>query len=220
MLDLRADLSRHGTKIAISGLNGIWVFARNGGGARRIVPASRTDAAPGEVAWSPSGRELAFTRDEDLFTVDADGKNEKKLFGGRAYAPDWSPIGNEVVFVRKPAPGTGAGVIHSIGADGRNLRPLVWGGHPDVSANGSTLAFARRQGVYVMPMTGGKPRLIVRNAENPEWSPGGRSLAFTRYVECGESGCSGRVFMVRATGGRAHAIGPRIFDIGSLSWSR
>jgi len=71
-----------------------------------------------------------------------------------------------------------------------------------------------------MSMTGGKPKLVIRNGERPEWSPDGRYLAFTRQVVCGDAVCSGRVFIVRATGGKARAIGPEIFDIGPLSWSK
>jgi Tol biopolymer transport system component len=220
LVDLKAELSQDGTKIAIAGLKGIWIFARSGASARRILDAGSTQFLPGELAWSPSDAEFAFTRGEALFSVGANGKNVKKLFGGRAYAPDWSPVGNQIVFVRNPASGTGGGVIQSIGTDGSNLRLITHGGHPDISPDGSKLAFARRDGIYVMPLMAGKPRLIIRNAEHPEWSPSGYYLAFTRNVNCGEAGCSGRVFIVRATGGTPRAIGPRIFEVGALSWSR
>ena len=169
LLDLKADLSRDGRRIAVGGLNAIWTFARGGGATRRVVGVAGNGAAPGEPSWSPSGRELAFTRDGDVFTVAASGKNVKKLFAGRAYAPDWSPAGDEIVFVRNPASRTGGGAIHAIRADGRNLRSIVFGGHPDVSPDGRKVAFARRDGVYVVSIRGGRPRRVIRNAENPEW---------------------------------------------------
>jgi Tol biopolymer transport system component len=89
-----------------------------------------------------------------------------------------------------------------------------------VSPDGSKLAFARQDGVYVASMHGGGLRRVVQNAEHPEWSPDGAYLAFTRWVECGEAGCSGRVFVIRMAGGRARPLGPLVFDIGRLSWSR
>lgn len=161
-----------------------------------------------------------FGRDEGLYTVAASGKDEKRIFSGSVYAPDWSPTGDEIVFVRNPAQGTGAGVIHSLRPDGSDLRAVIWGGHPDVSPDGTMLAYARRDGIHVAAMTGGRSKRIIGNAEHPEWSRDGNYLAFTRSVDCSEAGCSGRVFIVRATGGRARPVGPRIFDIGPLSWSR
>lgn len=160
-----------------------------------------------------------FLRDEALFTVAVNGKKLRKLHGGRVDAPDWSPSGTSIVFVHNPSPRDEVGLIQSIEIDDRKVRSIVRGRDPDVSPDGAKLAFAQRKGIYVMPLEGGKPRLIITRGEHPEWSPDGRYLAFTRRVKCGEAGCSGRVFLVRATGGRARAIGPRIFEIGPLSWS-
>lgn len=221
IFSLRADISRDGKRIAIAGLRGIWVFPRSGAGARRrVVKAPPTAFAPDWVTWSPHGERLVFTRGQALFTVATTGGKVKKILGGPAYAPDWSPTGTHIVFVRDPAESTGAGLIQSVRPDGRDLRSIVRGGHPDISPDGSRLAFSRPEGIYVMSMTGGKPKLVIRNGERPEWSPDGRYLAFTRQVVCGDAVCSGRVFIVRATGGKARAIGPEIFDIGPLSWSK
>jgi len=220
MISLRADLSRDGKRVAISGSRGIWIFLRSGAGARRLVAASPTAFAPDWVTWAPSGRELVFTRNEALFTVSSTGRSVKELLGGRVDAPDWSPAGAPIVFVRNPSLKSGGGLIQSIEPDGRGIRSIVRGGHPDVSPDGSKLAFARGDGVYVMQIGRGKPKRIVRDGEHPEWSPDGRYLAFVRNVSCREGGCSGRVFIVRATGGKARAIGPEIFDIGPLSWSK
>ncbi|MGH3133058.1 MAG: hypothetical protein ACRDNY_04845 [Gaiellaceae bacterium] len=221
MISLRADLSSDGRRIAISGSRGIWIFRRSGVGAHRLAFAPPTaPVLPDWVTWAPNGRRLVFTRNEALFTIGTGGRKAKKLLDGNAYAPDWSPTGATIVYVRNPSPRTGGGLIQSIAPNGGEHRSIVRGGHPDVSPDGSRLAFARRNGIYVVPMAGGEPKLIVRNGEHPEWSPDGRYLAFTRPVVCGESGCSGRVFIVRATGGRPRPIGPLVFDIGPLAWSR
>jgi len=71
-----------------------------------------------------------------------------------------------------------------------------------------------------MSLRGGTPERLVARGEHPEWSPDGRYLAFTREVKCGDAGCEGRVFIIPATGGRAQPIGPRLFEIGPLSWSK
>jgi Tol biopolymer transport system component len=219
VIGLRVDISTDGKRLAATGSKGIWIFSRRGTGARRVIAAAPTAFAPDWVGWSPSARELVFTLEGALFTVAASGMNSRKLLHRGVYAPDWSPNGTRIVFVRNPNSRTGGGFIQSISADGRELRSIVRGGHPDVSPDGSSLAFARRDGVYVMPMVGGEPKRIVRNGEHPEWSPDGRHLAFTRGVDCGHAGCVGRAFIVPAIGGSPRAIGPRVFDIGPLSWS-
>jgi Tol biopolymer transport system component len=219
ILDSRVDLSNDGRKIAVASYNAIWVVDRSGANAHRVVRVSEDGPELADAAWSPDGRKLVFARGDSLFTVDATGKNLKRLFGGPASEPDWSPTGDAIVFVR--GTGSGAGKIFSIKTDGSGLKRIVRGDDPDVSPDGSKIAFARRDGVYGVPITGGKPRRIAPNAKHPEWSPDGTSLAFTRTSRvCDEGGCRGRVFIVRATGGRARAIGPRIFEIGPLSWSR
>ena len=90
-----------------------------------------------------------FEREEVLYTVALASRRARKLFGGRAYAPDWSPTGGFIVFVREPSPSTGAGVIQSIRTGGRNLRSIVVGRHPDVSPDGSTIAFGGGHGINV-----------------------------------------------------------------------
>jgi dipeptidyl aminopeptidase/acylaminoacyl peptidase len=223
--DRRADLSPDGRMITVDGYDALWVFARRGGGARRIA----RNAFSSDPVWAPSGRELAFVRDEGLYTISASGRNEKRIFKGVAVTPDWSPAGDEIVFVRDPferdpASGTGVSVIHSVRPDGQGLRPIVRGRHPDLSPDGSKLAFARRgDGVYVADMDGSAPRRIVANAEHPEWSPDGAYLAFTRTEDCESVAgvCPGRIFIVRASGGRARVLRvPPIFAIGPLSWRR
>lgn len=215
----QVDLSRSGTRIAFGGTKGVWITHRRGTGGRVVVSSRSGAFAPDWVVWSPSGRALAFTRGESLFTVSTNGTGLRKLLGPRTYAPDWSPAGSPIVFVRSPSLKTGVGLIQSIEVVGHNVRSIVRGGHPDVSPDGMKLAFARRDGVYVMPLRGGKPQRIVARGEHPEWSPDGLYLAFTREVRCRDAGCQGRVFIIPATGGLAHPIGPRIFEIGPLSWS-
>jgi Tol biopolymer transport system component len=219
ILDSRVDLSNDGSEIAVAAQSAIWVFNRRGANAHRVVRVSEDAPELADVAWSPDGRKLVFARGDSLFTVDATGKHLKRLFGGPASEPDWSPTGDRIIFVR--GTGSGAGVIFSIKTDGSDVRRILRGDDPDVSPDGSKITFARRDGVYVVPVAGGKPRRITRNAKHPEWSPDGTSLAFTRTSRvCDEGGCRGRVLIVRATGGRARPIGPGIFEIGPLSWSR
>ena len=61
-------------------------------------------------AWSPDGQQIAFTRnedvgefttfsDDDVFVMDADGGNVRRLTRGDADVdPAWSPDGTEIAF--------------------------------------------------------------------------------------------------------------------------
>jgi TolB protein len=70
-------------------------------------------------AWSPSGRVLAFGVNEEIHTIQSDGRNEKRLTHG--YSDDagltWSPDGRRIAFVRT---GHGVGGLYVMNADGTN----------------------------------------------------------------------------------------------------
>jgi Tol biopolymer transport system component len=215
----RVDLSPGGHRLAYVGLRGVWTAERNGAHARLVVPVGSGAFTPDWVTWSPTAGRLAFTRDGDLFIVTPRGKLQRMLLRGDTYAPDWSSSGT-IVFVSNPLPTTGVGLIQSIRVSDRHVRSFVRGGHPDVSPDGSRIAFSARDGVWVRPVNDGVARRITSGGDNPEWSPDGRYIAFTRNVACGHAGCEGRVFIVPAAGGAPRPIGPHIFEIGPLSWSR
>ena len=93
-----------------------------------------------------------------------------------------------------PVNGTIAFVLHSdlftIEPDGCCLKRLTRGRDADDgpvwSPGGRWLAFSRRSrdtrvtSVYLVGERGGKPRLVLRGASSPEWSPNGRRLAVVR----------------------------------------
>lgn len=218
------DLSPDGREIAVAGFTGIWVIRRDGTSPRRIFDGRKLQYGAGAVQWARSGDRLAFVRRDSLFALEVSTKHLLRVTN-RADSPDWLPDGRRIVFVRDPETSSRDGVVSSIGADGRGLRRIVTRGRwfgPRVSPDGSKVAFYRNgvSGIFIAPAKGGAPRLFVRNGTMPEWSPDGRYLAFTREIDCGEAVCTSRIFIVPAVGGKAHAYGPPIVDIGPLSWSR
>jgi Tol biopolymer transport system component len=51
----------------------------------------------GEPAWSPDGRSIAYQRAGDIWVMNSDGTNQKKLTTGGG-SPDWSPDGTKILF--------------------------------------------------------------------------------------------------------------------------
>jgi tricorn protease len=90
------------TRIAFVFGGGIWVVARDGGEARRLVGAD-VGAATGPV-FSPDGTQVAFTGDydgnQDVYVVPADGGEAKRLTShpGSDVALAWTPDGKNILF--------------------------------------------------------------------------------------------------------------------------
>jgi Tol biopolymer transport system component len=118
-----------------------------------------------DPSWSPDGRRLAFTRNEDVgesttftfddvFVMDADGSDlrqvtadEEDLWSGQ---PTWSPDGTELAYVRGESVASTVsskyGELYRIELDGEAMRPLTAGWpdtDPDWSPDGRAIAFVR-----------------------------------------------------------------------------
>jgi TolB protein len=142
----------------------VFTIRADGSGLRRLTRGRLTELEP---AWSPDGRRVAFVRydvgaalesDEgqdleaaEIFIVDADGRNERRLTHapGEDTAPAWSPDGRRIAFVSERA-GTD---IYVMNADGRSQRRLT-------HSRGNAAAFA--------PAWSPTGREIVFSASAPE----------------------------------------------------
>jgi Tol biopolymer transport system component len=210
-----AALSADGKRVAFNPALGI----EAGGITLRTLDGARTVQIPNQppqgefssydFAWAPDGKKIAFVNGATVFTIDTDGRHLREL--GKGSSPTWTRDSQRVVF----ASGDNRGIdlkIAVVGIDGTGLRLLGRGLNPDVSPSGDEVAYSNAVGVLVRPLEGGDARLVVRNGFGPVWSPDGRYLAFTRYTECGEAVCAGRIFVVRADGGRPRAVWPTVGD--------
>jgi Tol biopolymer transport system component len=199
---------------------GLAVIRSDGTGFRRLTKDSR-DGSP---AWSPKGRWLAFERG-GIYIVKADGRGLKRLTrkGLDAHEPTWSPDGRSIAFVSNES-------LFVMGSSGRNLRRLLppeegaFVSGPSWSPDGNSIAFAVTEdyggghdlgSIALVPATGGEVTYLTSGGEvipddalpgswaedaDPDWSPDGTRVAFTRMVWlCGKCDQE-EIFSVNADG--------------------
>jgi Tol biopolymer transport system component len=181
----------------------IFVMNPDGSDVRQLTSFTDDNGAFWEN-WSPSGRQLVFSRFPapdffgQLWLMNADGSNQHLLLNDPGFddeAPSFSPDGSHVIFSRcAPLGGEFPCAVYRVGVDGNGLQPVTpvrielqdW--EPVYSPDGATIAFYSfgRDGViaaiYLMNADGSQIH-EVSEAElegfSPDWSPDGRQLVFT-----------------------------------------
>lgn len=136
-------------------------------------------------AWSPDGTRLAYSSTRDagtvprVWTMAADGTDQRLITSGHGEYPDWSPDGTRLVFA---APGTtGAYDIFVAPVDGGEPTAIVTTPGTDFfpawSPDGRWIAFHRLEaGVFVINPSGSSETQISPDADagGPVWAPDGR----------------------------------------------
>ena len=189
--------SPDGTKIAVRSLEdmtgGIAVINLDGSGRRRLT----NNGMDGSPAWSPDGRMIAFSRDTDIYVMNADGSAPRRFTTLEGYedAPSWSPDGRRIAFrhnstisvadvdggrARQLASPGGTGMVDP---SGRGASKLAVGrgdpNHPRWSPDGTKLVYALWQtgescSIWVMSADGGEQRPLTDNQtcdHDPAWQP-------------------------------------------------
>lgn len=89
---------------------------------------------------------------------------------------------------------------------------------PRFSADGSTILFKGRHGIYTMTLDGSEPTLVGRGA-NPTWTNDGR-IAYVSYLNEGGTSAA-RFFVMDADGGNRQLVyeGPGDVTFGRAEWS-
>jgi Tol biopolymer transport system component len=133
--------------------------------------------------FTPNGKTVVFVRrDGDVYRVDADGKNFKRLTEGNGYVefrlspkdthgstdgPDVSPDGKSIACI---ALKDGVPNVFAVDIDGGNKRQLTFRktacGRVKWSPDGKQLSFVSFEGKYpqlfVVPASGGEPRQLTK----------------------------------------------------------
>jgi TolB protein len=127
---------------------------------------------------------------------------------GHFEAPNWTRDGKTLIFDED-------GKIMTVSADGGMPQPLDIGdathcnGSHGLSPDGKLLAIScatpgkPESRVYVVPVTGGTPRLVTEHPNSywHSWSPDGKTIIFTRP----DHG-SGNIFAISVDGGEEHPL--------------
>jgi TolB protein len=144
--------------------------------------------SPGPSAEPPGV--LAFvSRTSDgywhVFTMLEDGKHRVQLTEGPHYdrAPEWSPDGRRLAFMRVEKEDEHKGKIFIVNADGSGLQFLVDGGEPSWSPDGTQVVYwaGDPSRLYVINIDGSGNRelpLTALGLGDPHWSPRGNRIAF------------------------------------------
>jgi Tol biopolymer transport system component len=171
-------------------------ISKSDGSERRRTTTRIQTSTP---AWSPDGRKIAFTRnedigeyttfsDDDLFVMDADGSDLEQLTperdGVHSGQPAWSPDGRRIAFVRGTSVPSSIvvrpGDLFVMNADGSDERSLTGGwldARPAWSPDGREIAFSRAKsfassrGIWVISATGGRPRQLTQTAQSLDGAP-------------------------------------------------
>jgi Tol biopolymer transport system component len=202
------------------------VLVKADGTGRRDLTRNYRDSSP---AWSPDGSKVVFVRAGRLYVSGSDGSGLRRITPlrlNRVFDPTWSPDGRSIAFVRGRTiyvMRSNGAAIHPIFQRARVLvnRPswspdgkwIAFGLWPEDSYDGTIDGFTGS--IAIVQSTGGGFRYVTEgrtmdassdpgtdaNDYEPDWSPDGTRLAFTRIVwSCGSKCDHEELYSVAADG--------------------
>ena len=203
-----------------SGNFDVYVMNADGTGTKRLTAAKENDSHP---TWAPSGREIAFVRDEDIYTMNADGSAVRRISDALAEESDpaWSPDGRWIAYVRRE-PGTAAREVWLMRRDGTNRHRLApqtgRSATPAWSPDGSRLVFTSNEEggpyeLFTIGVDGKGLRRVAPTAQDnfePSWSPDGSKIAYQE---------EGAIFAVELGGGEVEKLTDGENNDSSPAWN-
>lgn len=204
-----------------------------------IVPPGHE--SPG-IAVSPDGTTVAYRGTDPegnrvIYVANVDGTNIRPLDKTAATAPDtvgpqFSPDGSHIAYQGKGY-GQWTGDIFLVDvATGEttrltHLKPVaasLWYMGPTFSPDGQTVFFTRSTSnfstswdLWSVPVSGGKPRLVLPDAIGGRLSPDGRTIVYFKYKPSPENPFFGDMWVAEADGTDARRLARG--DVFSARWS-
>jgi Tol biopolymer transport system component len=203
-----------------SGRYDIWVRDVKRGVNSRFTFGSGDSYCP---LWSPDGRTIVFTRDQDLFEKAADGQGEEKLLlkSDEQKVPcDWTRDGRTIVFMNRSK--ETAWDIWQLPLSGDRkpvpfLKTQFQEILPVLSPDGRFLAYTSNESgraeVYVQsfPGPGGKWQISTAGGSEPHWRSDGKELYYRTPNQ------KVMAVEIRTAGGFTAGVPQALFSAGPLS---
>ncbi|WP_127542525.1 PD40 domain-containing protein [Actinoplanes sp. OR16] len=136
------------------------VYTSKGASEKRLT----STGAAARPRWSPNGRQIAFLNKGQLWTMNADGSNQKRLTTRPAAGPSWSPDGKWIAFSSLSC--TGGPGVFKIPATGGKKEAVM---------------FPRDCKAETLPAEAEAAKSVARELSTDDavaWSPDGKQLAF------------------------------------------
>jgi hypothetical protein len=188
------------------------------GSGDRVIPTP--PGLPWHPSWSPDGSKLAVSifptgeGERTIWVMKSDGSDAHQVAAAdNVSAPSWSADGKTIVYT---ATTRGQTEIHLVSADGSEDR-TVHGEQAagtfaifsvELSPDGRKLLFDRGTDagfdIFVMNVDGtdARPLTTTGTDYNPDWSPDGAKIAFTRQ----ESAATSDIFVMNADGTKVRRL--------------
>ena len=228
------------------------VFARAGDIFRMTIDGSEsvrltaTSAKESSPAVSPDRLRIAFGRGDELWTMNTQGSEQRRLVSARPSsvryastgAPSWSPDGRWLFFDRvSQTPNEICGSIFRVASAGgalkRVTRGLVRGSldtNPSVSPDGRRIAVSLGDcqpgfgpGIAVIDTAGRSTRdlrklPVTKGVQlDPSWAPDGKRIAFVVYDADGSARSA--LYIANRDGSGLRRVTRWVFDTGDPAWS-
>jgi serine/threonine protein kinase/sugar lactone lactonase YvrE len=150
----------------------------------RLIPVTAGGGSAFYPTWSPDGVWISYASDEagnlDIWKRPTEGGEAVQLTTSPddESQPAWSPDGRMIAFFSDQE---GGGIFLIPAEGGTALRLTSFGAHPVWSPDNETLAFDWCGNIYLVPYTGGEPRLVVGGTSATpfmDWTPDGKKLVY------------------------------------------
>ncbi len=212
----------------VNGIAKVFIVDSNSVGSETCLGmcSDASDTSAGQDAvWSPDRSTVAFTRSGEIWLMNADGSNQRRIAAGGVTGGNatFSSDGTKIAFTR-PCSSCGqfSTDIWMMNADGSSQTQLTNSTHSDRNPSwkpgANLIAFTRgfAAGNQIFAVTTGASEsqltnVFQRNSVNARWSPDGSKLVFESDRDTG-FGFRPEIYLMNADGSNVQRITTDNFD--------